>query len=219
MVHSEQSRQSAAEEAEMQVEGLPEPGGAAIDHSGRSFLFVLASSRKDGNTETLARLAARHLPPDIPQRWLALSDYPLPAFADVRHRGEEFPPPGVNERALLEATLSATDLVIASPLYWYTVSASAKLYLDYWSAWLRLRDVDFKGRMTGKTIWSVSALAEEDSSVADPLIHTLRLTARYLDAHWGGSLLGNGSWPGDVLKDGEALARARAFFAPVAAVV
>ena len=38
---------------------------------------------------------------------------------------------------LLDATLAATDLVFVAPVYWYSLPAAAKLYLDYWSAWLR----------------------------------------------------------------------------------
>src|SRR5215813_5881410 len=101
----------------------------------RSFLFLLASARKDGNTEALARRAASYLPADVDRRWIRLSDVPLPPFEDIRHVGDgRYPQQVGNERLLLDATLEATDLVVASPLYWYSVSASAKLYLDYWSA-------------------------------------------------------------------------------------
>ncbi|MFI6447522.1 flavodoxin family protein [Kitasatospora sp. NPDC050543] len=179
----------------------------------RSFLFLLASSREGGNTETLARRAAEQLPPGTEQRWLRLDDLPLPVFHDVRH-DHEVPAPTGNERLLLDATLAATDLVIASPLYWYSVSSSAKLYLDYWSAWMRLPGVDFRARMGGKTFWSVTALSEDDPAVAEPLIDSLKLSARYLKANWGGALLGNGSRPGDVLNDHGALEAADSFFAP-----
>ncbi|MFE9888860.1 NAD(P)H-dependent oxidoreductase [Streptomyces scopuliridis] len=51
----------------------------------RSFLFVLGSSRPDGNTETLARTAAQQLPAGVPQRWVDLAQLPLPDFQDGRH--------------------------------------------------------------------------------------------------------------------------------------
>jgi len=180
----------------------------------RSFLFLLASGRDGGNTETLAREAAAHLPEHTAQRWLRLADHPLPAFEDIRHAGEGPHQPSTdNERLLLDATLAATDIVIASPVYWYSVSSSAKLYLDYWSNWLRIPDLGFKARMGEKTYWSVSALADEDPAKAEPLLGTLRLSAEFFGARWGGGLLGNGSWPGDVRADTSALDRARTFFA------
>ncbi|MDI1459624.1 NAD(P)H-dependent oxidoreductase [Catellatospora sp. KI3] len=178
----------------------------------RSFLFLLGSARRDGNTEALARAAAAHLPAGTAQEWLHLADLPLAPFTDRRHTGESFPQPEGNEQRLLSATLAATDVVIASPLYWYSVSAPTKLYLDYWSAWLRVPGADFRARMGGKTMWAVSALSSSDATTADALVGTLRLSARYLGMNWGGTLLGNGSRPGDVDSDPEAQTAAKTFF-------
>ncbi|MFJ2862677.1 NAD(P)H-dependent oxidoreductase [Kitasatospora sp. NPDC087314] len=189
----------------------------ADQHAGadapRSFLFLNASSRADGNSEQLARLAAAaSLPAGAQQRWLRLSEHPLPPFEDLRHTGDgRYPEPVGHERTLLDATLAATDLVFVAPLYWYSLPTSAKLYLDHWSAWLRLPGADFRARMRGGTIWGVTALATEDDK-AEPLIGTLRLTAEYLGMRWGGALLGNGTRPGDVLRDERALIAAKSFF-------
>ncbi|MEV5309574.1 NAD(P)H-dependent oxidoreductase [Streptomyces sp. NPDC052610] len=182
----------------------------------RRFLFVLGSARRDGNTELLARRAAEQLPEDVEQRWISLAEHPLPDFEDLRHDGE-----GDRARvhaehdgaaALREATLAATDLVIASPLYWYSASAQTKRYLDHWSAWLRTPGTDFRAGMAGRTLWGVTALATE-AVVAEPLVGTLNNTAAYMGMRFGGVLLGNGSRPGDVLNDTEAMTRAKTFFA------
>ncbi|MFE9364661.1 flavodoxin family protein [Streptomyces sp. NPDC006978] len=177
----------------------------------RNFLFLLGSSRTGGNTETLARLAAEQLPAGTEQRWLDLRELPLPDFEDRRHAEGHYTPTG-NSATLLEATLAATDVVIASPLYWYAVSTSTKRYLDHWSGWLEAPGVDFKQRMAGKTLWGVTALADTEPEVAAPLAGTLRNSARYLGMRWGGVLLGNGTRPGDVLTDTGAAARAKVFF-------
>lgn len=179
----------------------------------RRFLFVLGSARPDGNTELLARRAAEQLPTDVEQRWIDLTAHPLPDFEDLRHDSDHVRPTEGAPALLLDATLSATDLVIASPLYWYSVSAQTKRYLDHWSGWLRTPGLDFKAAMAGRTLWGVTALAHEEPEVADPLVGTLNNSAAYLGMRFGGVLLGNGSKPGDVLKDTEALARAKTFFA------
>ncbi|MFD4630067.1 flavodoxin family protein [Streptomyces sp. NPDC058284] len=183
----------------------------------RKFLFVLGSARPEGNTEILARAAAEQLPPDVEQRWLDLAGLPLPDFADLRHdetrpRARTRPADG-NEALLLDATLEATDIVIASPLYWYSLSATVKRYLDYWDAWLETPEISFKETLKGRTLWGVTALAHREEEVADPLIGTLRNTAAFFPMRFGGVLLGNGTRPGHVLKDTEALARAKTFFA------
>ncbi|MFI9649865.1 flavodoxin family protein [Streptomyces sp. NPDC052040] len=178
----------------------------------RRFLFVLGSSRSEGNTELLARRAAEHLPREVEQQWISLIEHPLPDFSDPRHDGDYPPPTEGTTAMLLEATLAATDLVIASPLYWYSVSAQTKRYLDHWSGWLRVPGLDFKKAMAGRTLWGVTALADEEQDVAAPLVGTLNNSAAYLGMRFGGVLLGNGSKPGDVLHDTRALDRAETFF-------
>jgi hypothetical protein len=186
---------------------VPDPPQGA-----RSFLFLLASARREGNTEILARRAAAALPPADQQLWIPLSDVPLPPFRDIRHDVGTYPQPEGNERTLVEATLSCTDLVVAAPLYWYSVPASAKLYLDYWSGWLRVPGLDFKRRMAGKRLWAVCALSDEDLTTADPLVRMLELSAGYMGMDWRGVLFGYGSRPGDVERDTRALAAADGFF-------
>jgi multimeric flavodoxin WrbA len=179
----------------------------------RRFLFVLGSARADGNTELLARRAAEQLSPDVEQQWIDLAEHPVPDFQDLRHDSDHVRPTEGNLALLLDATLAATDIVIASPLYWYSVSAHTKRYLDYWSGWLRTPGLDFKATMAGRTLWGVTALADTQPEVADPLVGTLNNSAAYLGMRFGGVLLGNGSKPGDVLNDTDALTRAKTFFA------
>jgi multimeric flavodoxin WrbA len=191
----------------MRMHSLSEPDGP------RSFLFLLGSTRRDGNTERLARRAADQLPAGVRQDWVRLSELPLPAFADHRHDGDgRYAAPEGEAARLLDATLAATDLVIASPLYWYAPSTPVKHYLDHWTGWLRVPGLDFRARMAGRTLWGVTALADEDFSAADPLIGTLTRTAGYLHMRFGGMLLGYGSRPGDVLRDEEALLTAKTLF-------
>jgi hypothetical protein len=179
----------------------------------RRFQFLLTSARRDGNAERLARRAAASLPAETEQHWLSLSDVPLPQFEDRRHEpGFQYGEVFGNERLLLDATLAASDLVLVVPLYWYSVPASAKLYLDYWSSWLRIPGADFKSRMADKVLWGVSAFSDEDAARMEPLVGTLRLTADYLGMGWGGVLLGRGNRPGEIMADEAALAAAGIFF-------
>ncbi|MDF3144640.1 MULTISPECIES: NAD(P)H-dependent oxidoreductase [unclassified Streptomyces] len=180
----------------------------------RRFLFVLGSSRTEGNTELLARAAAEQLPESVEQQWISLAEHPLPDFVDLRRDSDHVrPPSGSTLSLLLDATLAATDIVIASPLYWYSVSGLTKRYLDYWSGWLRTPGIDFKATLAGRTLWGVTALAHPETEVADPLVGTLNNSAAYMGMRFGGVLFGNGSRRGDVLNDTEALARAKTFFA------
>ena len=177
------------------------------------FLMLVASARSGGNAEILARRAAAAMPGNTQQTWLRLADFPLPPFEDRRHEGDgSYPEPAGHGRALLDATLAATDLVFVVPLYWYALPASAKLFLDHWSGWMRVPGVAFKARMAGKTMWAISAFSDIDPKDAQPLFATLRFTADYMKMHWGGDLLGCGNRPSDVLQDADALERASTLF-------
>jgi multimeric flavodoxin WrbA len=179
----------------------------------RSFLFLLGSARAGGNTEQLARAAAEQLPAATGQRWLRLADLHLPDFVDGRHAPGGPEPAGSDEALLLEATLAATDVVVASPLYWYSVSSSTKRYLDYWSKWLRAPGPRFRAEMAGRTMWGVTAMAHTEEVLARPLVLTLRQSAAYMGMRFGGVLLASGDRPGQVLEDERAMARAKTFFA------
>jgi multimeric flavodoxin WrbA len=178
----------------------------------RRFTFLVASARRNGNTELLARKAAEQLPNEHLQLWLDLLNLPLEPFRDIRHSIGVYPEPSGNERTLFDATMSATDLVFVVPLYWYGVPASAKHYLDYWSAWLRVPGANFRARMAGKTLWGVCVFSDEDPKRATPLIDMLENIADYLLMKFGGVLMGSGNRPGDVLNDTTALGQAQTFF-------
>jgi hypothetical protein len=57
--------------------------------------------------------------------------------------------PEGNAKRVCDATLSATDLVIVTPVNWYSVSWPTKLYLDHWSAWMRIPELAFAATLAG----------------------------------------------------------------------
>lgn len=177
----------------------------------RRVLFLLSSARENGNAEQLARLAAESLPAGTPQTWLRLRDFPLPPFEDIRHTTGVYPQPQGNEKTLLDATLTATDIVFVSPVYWYSVTADLKRYLDEWSSWLPVPEANFRERMRGNRYWTISN-STGTSEQAQPMFGTLRLCAAYFGADISGELLRNGSKPGEVLNDQAAVEAARSFF-------
>lgn len=179
----------------------------------RRFQFILSSARPDGNSEYLARVAAKTLPSGAEAHWFDLSKNILPPYRDRRHEeGYTFNQPAGIEGEAFALTLAATDIVMVVPLYWYGVPSAAKLYLDYWADWLRVPGADFKARMAGKIMWGVSAVSDPDPTLAEPLAGTLRYSARFLKMQWGGVLYGLGSKPGDVKGDKKAHADAERFF-------
>lgn len=182
----------------------------------RHLLFLVGSTRLPGvtgNTEALARGAAKALPADVQQTWLQLRDLPLPPFEDHRHGRGTYPMPEDGGRRLLDATLAATELVFVAPVYWYSLPSPLKLYLDHWSAWLRVPGLDFKPRMAGKPLWLITTSG--DRPKAQPAIDSVRLCAEFMAMRWAGVLWGKGGAPGAIEQDAEALAAARSFLLQV----
>lgn len=197
----------------MQNSSDDNPGSANTE--GRQFLFLMSSARRNGNAEILTRHATKNFPPRWQQRWLHHLDLPLPPFLDIRHDGDDhYEPPSGNLRILAEATLIATDVVFVAPVYWYNLPAAAKVYLDHWSGWLRVPCLDFRARMEGKRMWSITVVSDPDRSYAEPLLKSLQLCADYMQMIWAGSVVGYGNCPGDVLNDSVSLSAAEMLFQP-----
>lgn len=178
----------------------------------RHVLFLVASAREDGhpgNTEWLARQAAAALPPGTPQTWLHLARLDLPPFVDQRHTTGQYPMPEGDLRRLLDATLAATDLVFVAPVYWFSIPAHLKTYLDHWSAWLRVPGLGFKEAMGAKTLRLITTSG--DRTKAQPMIDSVKLCGAFLAMPWGGELWGKGGAPGAVAADAAAVAAAAEF--------
>ncbi|MBK9033155.1 MAG: NAD(P)H-dependent oxidoreductase [Myxococcales bacterium] len=176
------------------------------------FLFVLGSTRVDGNSERLAHVAATRLAAGVSQQWARLIDDPLPPFFDTRHSTGYATPVGAGRR-WVEATLAATDVVIVTPVNWYSVAWPVKLYLDHMSGWMRVPALAFAETMAGRSLWAVVVDADDEAAgSAAPVVDALRRTADYLDMRWRGALVGHANRPGDITADRAALAAAETYF-------
>jgi multimeric flavodoxin WrbA len=177
----------------------------------RHFSFVVGSTRDDGNSEALARAAP--LPAGATASWLLLRQLPLPPFADTRHSTGYVAPAGHAKR-LCEATVGATDLVLVTPVNWYSVSWPMKLYLDHWSAWMRIPELAFADTLAGKSLWAVVVDSDDNDAEGsgDPVVDMLRRTAAYMKMRWRGALRGHGNRPGEIAADAAAMARAATYF-------
>ena len=176
-------------------------------------LFLVASTREPdhlGNTEWLARQAAAALPAGVPQTWLHLAQMSLPPFVDRRHTAGTYPMPEGDLRTLLDATMACTDLVLVSPVYWYSFPSSLRTCLDHWSAWLRVPGLGFKDAMAQKRMHVITTSG--DRAKAQPMLDSARLCAQFLGMPYAGELWGKGGPPDAVREDAAAIAQAEAFF-------
>jgi multimeric flavodoxin WrbA len=186
----------------------------AAMNSNPRFLFLSTSTREPGalgNTEWLAQQAALALPAGTPQTWHHLSRMQIPPFVDQRHTTGKYDMPQGDMKILLDATLDATDIVFVAPVYWYSIPAPLKIYLDHWSAWMRVPGLPFKEEMAKKTLWLITTSG--DRAKAQPMVDSIRLCAQFMAMSYGGELWGKGGPPDAVQADATAVAQAAAFLA------
>lgn len=138
-------------------------------------LIVLGSSRSRGNTRMVVDAAFsndRHRLVDLNE--LSFSEY------DYAHanRDDDF-------SALADSLVASDRIVLATPVYWYSMSTTMKRFVD------RLSDLVTIRKPLGRALARHSLYAVATST--DPELppgfeQTFKSTAGYLDMVWGGCL-------------------------------
>ncbi|KPF69602.1 hypothetical protein IP84_04685 [beta proteobacterium AAP99] len=161
----------------------------------------------------LALLAAGGLPADWTQTWLTLE--PLP--------GEVAPVPVGAAKALIEALLLATDVVLLMPAQADALQQHSRL-LAHLRGWQALTLLNYRDWMRGKRFALVATLPSPDAADAIDLAPDVRaLPAHWqalcaeLDCEWHGALLGQPDATGNILTDVAAGFAAQGFLARSAA--
>jgi len=107
------------------------------------------------------------------------------------------------QRKIVEA-----DAIIHSvPVYFWSMTAQMKAYLDRWCA---LFDAEWKWhkqyypRMKGKKIALITVCGDSNVRTADPIVHSFKSTAEFTGMKWLGTVMASASDKGDILKDEKA---------------
>jgi multimeric flavodoxin WrbA len=101
----------------------------------------------------------------------------------------------------------ADGIVVASPIYYFTVSAQTKLCIDRWYA---LEDDDARSALAGKKLAVVLTYGNSDAVASGVVnaIHTFQDMCRHIKMDIAGIVYGCASDEGDVLKNEKLLQQA-----------
>lgn len=135
-------------------------------------VIIFGSSRSDGNTRKAVSLVF----PDSDYSWEDLTTLDISYF-DYHHRNleDDFIP-------LVERLLQHETLILATPVYWYTVSAPMKAFLDRWSDLLTIRK-DLGRRLAGKKLFLITSYGSDFPHCFE---EPIRLTCAYMGMNYGG---------------------------------
>ncbi|MBS0387774.1 MAG: NAD(P)H-dependent oxidoreductase [Proteobacteria bacterium] len=143
--------------------------------SGHAAIAVFSSARRHGNTGQLIDHIARELQIEtIDFATVDLSAYDY----EHRNRGDGFEP-------LMQRLLAYDQLIFASPVYWYTVTSTMKVFLDRLSDYLDLPDLLPEGRrLRGKQAYIACTSICEQAPAS--FVNTFVDTFEYLGMRYGG---------------------------------
>jgi multimeric flavodoxin WrbA len=183
-------------------------GGSSMP--GRHVIIVKGSPRREGNSAVLAdqvaegaRAAGAH----VESFYLHGMDIHACDACDACH-SEPYRGCIVDDdmQILYPKLLDADAIVIASPVYWFTVSAQTKLFMDRCYAL-----VDGEGyALRNKEYGIVMTYGDTDpfTSGAVNAFRTFQDGLRYVGARIAGMVYASADAPGDVRSDAAAMARA-----------
>jgi len=138
-------------------------------------IAVIGSSRRNGNTGKLLDFISRELDIEV----VDLATKNISPF-DYEHKNidDDFLP-------LMDHLLKHENIIFASPVYWFAMSAQMKIFIDRMSDFLSVEELKDKGReLRNKVGYVVStSISEEvDSSFLNSFIDTFE----YLGIKYGG---------------------------------
>ena len=171
-------------------------------------LVFKGSPREDGNSSTLADKAAegaRATGAEVEVFSLHKMDiHPCDACDTCQETGVCVLK---DDMQLLYPKLSQADaIVIASPIYWFTMSAQTKLFIDRWYALEGSQGNPLKGKQFG--ILLTYGDTDPYSSGAINAIRTFQDMLRYIGANLRGLVYGTAIDVGDAQKRPELMERA-----------
>ncbi|EHJ08731.1 flavodoxin family protein [Staphylococcus simiae] len=166
---------------------------------------LFGGSRPQGNTAQITKYALR----DHEYNWIDVTTYQLNPVRDYRHDKEQINSYEDDYQLLIDQLLASDTVIFASPVYWYSISASLKAFIDRWSETLMDdRYKDFKQQMADKDFRLILVGGDCPKIKAKPCITQMKYTLNFLGATLHGYIIGTAERPGDIMNDTYALERA-----------
>ena len=176
----------------------------------KKILIVMGSPRKDGNSTILAQQVAngaRAAGAEVESFHLQdMKIQPCSACEACRGAMETDCTLEDDMKILLPKIRQADALVIASPTYWFTVSAQTKLFMDRWYALGSPEGYALKGKKAG----IVLTYADSDpfTSGAVNALRTFQDAFHYLGIEIVGMVYGSAWGAGEIRKNQELMEKA-----------
>ncbi|MDZ5720922.1 flavodoxin family protein [Bacillus sp. SXabc123] len=163
---------------------------------------INGGTRSGGNTDLLAEKAVQ----GFDAEHIHLRKYQIQPIEDLRHAQGGFRSVQDDYDSIIERILPCDILVFATPIYWFGMSGTLKLFIDRWSQTLRdPRFPDFKQQMRAKHAYVIAVGGDNPKLKGLPLIQQFEHIFHFMGMPFKGYVLGEGNRPDDILHDHQAL--------------
>jgi multimeric flavodoxin WrbA len=173
-------------------------------------MIVIGSPRRKGNSAVLARQVANGATTagaQVESFFLHAMDIKPCTACDACRRKLKKDCVIRDDMKILYPKMKAADaIVIASPIYWFTVSAQTKIFMDRWYA----LGGDDGYELAGKTFGIVLAYGDADpfASGAVNALRTFQDAFSYIGAELAGTVYGSAAKAGEIKKNKALMAAA-----------
>jgi len=178
----------------------------------KKILVLLGSPRKKGNSTMLAEqiIKGAEAAGAIVEKIYLHGEKIAPCQACYACRKKDSKGCAIDDdmQPIYQKLIEADAWVIASPVYWFTMSAQTKLFLDRCFALLSYK----KGAFAGKRIAIAMSYADADPFVSGCVnaLRTFQDAFAYVDANIVGMVYGSADKPGDIKSNQALMAEAEA---------
>ena len=139
-------------------------------------LLIFGSSRSNGNTRIIVDSLLEKMPNS---EMMNLQDYNFSGY-DYEHKNE-----GDDFLDMARHMLKFQKIVFCSPVYWYSMSAIMKTFLDRFSDLVSIHKEKGRG-LAGKELYALCCSSDEEEH--DGYFMPFDKTAGYLDMNYGGAI-------------------------------
>lgn len=158
---------------------------------------LYSSSRNEGNSY----LAMKYLLEGVNYKFINLYMSDIDKVIDNRHTINQLNHYDDYD-AIVETVRKSETIIFSTPLYWYSMSSSLKLFIDRWSETLRDNKVkDFKKEMSQKRFIVVIIGGDSPMIKSQPLINQFKYIFEFMNISNYEFIVGEGNRPKDILKD------------------
>lgn len=139
----------------------------------KKVLVILGSSRSDGNTMDAVDAILR----DRPFKLIDLTEWEISPFDyGHRNRGDDF-------HRIAEQMATVDVIILATPVYWYSMSGILKVFMDRWTDLLEVRK-DLGRSLKAKRCYLVASGSDKELPVGFEAVFAR--TAHYFHMSFGG---------------------------------